>query len=178
MKLNKLQIFMFAALSTGCAKKQNVNTSEVASSVESAVSDRQKQSDETMQIAMSYMDAMGKGDMDTVMALMHEDMVWQNEGDKAMPWIGPWNGKKDILEKFMPAFGGNFKTIQWDTEDAISSGDTAAFFGRMRGLLMNSNAKTEEFTFGLRVKVKDGKIILWNWLENSLEVSKAFHMNQ
>ncbi len=131
--------------------------------------------DETMKVATGFMDAMGKGDMEKMTSLMHEDMVWQNEGDKSMPWIGPWKGKKAILEEFLPAFGENFKTMKWEPNDALSSGDTAAFFGRMIGLLNKSNEKTKEFTYALRVKVKDGKVILWNWFEDSFEVSRAYH---
>jgi len=134
-----------------------------------------KQSEETLKIAMAYMDAMGKGEMEAMMNLMHDDMVWQNEGDKSMPWIGPWKGKKVILEEFMPAFGENFKTTKWETKDTFASGDTAAFFGRMVGLLTKSNQETKEFTFALRVKVKDNKVILWNWFEDSFEVSQVYH---
>lgn len=135
----------------------------------------ENQSKETMNVAMEFMGAMGKGDMDKLASLMHDDMVWHNEGDSNMPWIGPWEGKKVILEKFMPVFGENFKTIKWEPNDALSNGDTAAFFGRMIGLLTKSNVKTKEFTYALRVKVKDGKIILWNWFEDSYQVSKAYH---
>ena len=133
------------------------------------------QSEATMSIAMGFMEAMGKGDMETMVSLMHEDMVWHNEGDKSMPWIGPWNGKKAILEEFMPLFGKHFQTVKWEPNDALANGDTAAFFGRMIGRLTQSGKETREFTYALRVKVKDGKIILWNWFEDSYEVSKAFH---
>jgi|GEM_PF-324596 len=134
-----------------------------------------QQAAETMKVANAFMGAMGKGDMDAMMGLMHDKMVWQNEGDKNLPWIGPWSGKKIILEKFLPSFGANFKTVKWEPNDALSSGDTAAYFGRMIGLLTKSNRETKEFTYALRVKVKDGKVILWNWFEDSLEVSKAYH---
>lgn len=137
--------------------------------------DKVKQGQETMKIAMAYMDAMGKGDMKAMDELMHEDMVWQNGGDKDLPWIGPWNGKKAIMEEFFPAFGANFKTTKWVTEDSMASGDTAVMFGQMIGLLNKSSKSTPEFTWALRVKVKDGKVILWNWLEDSFEVSKAYH---
>jgi len=133
------------------------------------------QTAETLATAMSYMQAMTNGDMDTVVRLMHDDMVWQNSGDSRLPWIGPWNGKKAILETFMPSFGENFKTVKWDSEDAFASGDTAAFFGTMVGLTTKSNQQTAEFPWALRVKVKDGKIILWNWFEDSFEVSRAYH---
>jgi len=135
----------------------------------------EKQSKVTMDVAMKFMGAMGKGDMETMMSLMHEDMVWQNAGDANVPWIGPWNGKKTILEDFMPKFGAGFKTIKWEPNDALAKGETAAFFGQMIGELTNSNQQTKEFTYALRVKVKDGKVILWNWFEDSFEISRAYH---
>lgn len=135
----------------------------------------EKQSKETMEVATKYMDAMGKGDMETMISLMDENMVWQNEGDKAMPWIGPWKGKKVILDTFLPLFMEHFKTTKWVTEDAIASGDVAAFFGQMKGITLKSNQETTEFTFALRVKVANGKIVLWNWLEDSYAVSQAYH---
>ena len=128
-----------------------------------------------MDIANEYMGAMGKGDMEAMMNLMHEDMVWQNAGDKEIPWMGPWNGKKAILENYFPAFMKGFQTIKWEPVDAVTTDDTAAFFGQMIGKLTNSGVSTNEFTYALRVKVKDGKIILWNWFEDSLEVSNAYH---
>lgn len=131
--------------------------------------------DDAMTIANAFMEAMGKGDMESMTDLMHEDMVWQNAGDSTLPWIGPWKGKQSIIEDFLPKFGAGFKTIKWEPNDALSGGDTAVYFGQMIGELTNSNKQTEEFTYALRVKVKDGKVILWNWLEDSYEVSRAYH---
>lgn len=132
-------------------------------------------SERTMEIAMTFMNAMGKGEMEKMMSLMHEDMVWQNAGDSRLPWIGPWEGKKAILEEFLPAFGSNFETIKWEPNDAFANGNTAVFFGQMIGLLTRSGQQTQEFSYALRVKLKDEKVILWNWFEDSYEVSKAFH---
>lgn len=146
---------------------------QLAPSMGSGSSD--KEGEATMKVAMTFMETMGNGDMETMMSLMHEDMVWQNGGDKSLPWIGPWKSKKVILEEFLPVFGENFKTTKWETEDAFASGDTASFFGQMGGLLTKSNQNTKEFTWALRVKVKDGKVILWNWFEDSFEVSRAYH---
>ena len=168
------QFFVIISLLTlmsfiGCnSKTENINQANKENSMD-------KQSKETMDVAMQFMGAMGKGDMETLVSLMHEDMVWQNAGDPNVPWIGPWKGKKAILEDFMPKFGAGFKTIKWEPNDGFASGDTAAFFGQMIGELTHSGQQTNEFTYALRVKVKDGKIILWNWFEDSFEVSRAFN---
>jgi len=156
------------ALSAGCSAPET--------KVESAPPE-DLEAQKTMEVATGFMEAMGEGDMEKMMSLMADDMVWHNEGDKAMPWIGPWKGKTEILETFLPLFGENFQTTKWVTEDALSKGDVAVFFGTMKGIALKTGQETAEFTFALRVKVRDGKIVLWNWLEDSYEVSQKFHAN-
>lgn len=123
---------------------------------------------------MTFMGAVGSGDMETAIGLMADDMVWQNEGDSAMPWIGPWEGKEAIL-KFLPIFGENFKTTAWENTDAFALGDTVAVFGKMNGITTHSGKEIGDFTFALRAKVRDGKVVLWNWFEDSYAVSQAYH---
>lgn len=132
-----------------------------------------KQSQETLATAKAFMAAFGSGDTAAMTALMADDMVWHNEGDKSVPWIGPWNGKSNVL-KFFSAFRAGFQTVAWNTEDGFAHGDTAAFFGTMNGKVTKTGKTTGTFTFALRVKVKDGKVALWNWFEDSLAVSRAY----
>lgn len=123
---------------------------------------------------MTFMGAVGSGDMETAIGLMADNMVWHNEGDSAMPWIGPWEGKEAIL-KFLPIFGENFKTTAWENTDAFALGDTVAVFGKMNGITTHSGKEIGDFTFALRAKVRDGKVVLWNWFEDSYAVSQAYH---
>ena len=123
---------------------------------------------------MGLMGAMGSGDMDTMSALMADDMVWQNEGDKGVPWIGPWVGKEAIFG-FLQTFSANFETTLWENEDVMVSGDTVAVFGRMAAHMTQSGKDTGDFTFALRAKVRDGQVVLWNWFEDSFAISSAYH---
>ncbi len=174
MKNNLIIILVAAFMTVSCNTSSNKNAKEKVVAELNKVEKLAKKSQETLDIANAYMAAMGKGDIAAMNNLMHEDMVWQNAGDSEIPWMGPWNGKKAILEKFFPAFGKGFITKKWEPTDSFASGDTAAYFGQMIGLLTGSNKETNEFTYALRVKVKDGKIILWNWFEDSYEVSKTY----
>lgn len=140
-------------------------------SVNAQAADMDATSQATFDTVMTFMGAIGSGDMETATALMAEDMVWQNSGDKTMPWIGPWYGKEEIL-KFLPIFGANFQTTAWENTDAFASGDTVAIFGNMNGVITHSGAEIGAFTFALRAKVLDGKVVLWNWFEDSFAVSK------
>ncbi|MGQ7843529.1 nuclear transport factor 2 family protein [Granulosicoccus sp. 3-233] len=129
---------------------------------------------QSLDTVMAFMEAMGGGDMDKMSALMADDMVWHNEGDKSVPWIGPWKGKEQIFE-FLGIFSKNFQTTQWENTDAFASADTVAVFGRMNAIITESGAETGEFSFALRAKVRDGQVILWHWFEDSYAISRAFH---
>lgn len=126
---------------------------------------------------MSFMNAMGSGDMDTMGKLMADDMIWHNEGDKTLPWIhGDIKGKQAIFE-FLPVFSSNLQTTKWENSDAFASGDTVAVFGLMATTATNTGQSTGDFTFALRAKVKDGQLVLWHWFEDSFAVSQAYHGN-
>ena len=143
-------------------------------SKQAAAADMDKESQATFDTVMGFMGAMGSGDMEKMLSLMADDMVWLNSGDKSLPWIGPWEGKEAILG-FLPVFGENFQTTLWENGDAFASGDTVAVFGQMNGITTKSGAEIGEFTFALRAKVRDGQVVLWNWFEDSYAVSKAYH---
>lgn len=123
---------------------------------------------------MAFMGAMGSGDMAAMDSLMADDMVWHNEGDPSLPWIGETVGKQNIFQ-FLGVFSSNLQVTKWENSDAFASGDTVAVFGRMNGITTNSGEEIGEFTFALRAKVRDGQVVLWNWFEDSFAVSRAYH---
>ncbi|MEO0990100.1 MAG: nuclear transport factor 2 family protein [Pseudomonadota bacterium] len=131
-------------------------------------------SQKSFDTVMAFMGAMGGGDMDAMAALMADDMVWHNEGDTSLPWIGGATGKENIFA-FLGVFSANLKTTLWENTDAFASGDTVAVFGKMNGITTNSGKETGEFTFALRAKVRDGQVVLWHWFEDSFALSQAYH---
>lgn len=133
-----------------------------------------EQTQATFDTVMGFMGAMGGGDMETMGNLMADDMIWQNEGDPSLPWIGGASGKEAIFE-FLGKFGANFQTTAWENTDAFASGDTVAVFGKMNGITTHSGKEIGEFTFALRAKARDGQVVLWHWFEDSYAVSQAYH---
>ncbi|MEM5493259.1 nuclear transport factor 2 family protein [Hoeflea sp. AS16] len=129
---------------------------------------------ESFDTVMAFMGAMGSGDMEKMSALMADDMVWHNEGDTSLPWIGETRGKEAIF-KFLGVFSENLQTTKWENTDAFASGDTVAVFGVMNGVTTHSGKETGEFTFALRAKVRDGQVVLWHWFEDSFAISQAYH---
>ncbi|MEM6695856.1 MAG: nuclear transport factor 2 family protein [Pseudomonadota bacterium] len=123
---------------------------------------------------MAFMGAMGGGDMAQMDALMADDMVWHNEGDETLPWIGGTVGKENIFE-FLGVFSSNLQKTLWENTDAFASGDTVAVFGKMNGITTKSGAETGVFSFALRAKVRNGQVVLWHWFEDSFAISEAYH---
>jgi ketosteroid isomerase-like protein len=123
---------------------------------------------------MAFMGAMGSGDMETMGSLMADDMVWHNEGDASLPWIGETRGKENIFD-FLGVFSANLQTTKWENTDAFASGDTVAVFGVMNGITTHSGQETGDFSFALRAKVRDGQVVLWHWHEDSFAISQAYH---
>lgn len=101
--------------------------------------------------------------------------VWHNEGDKSLPWIGTWKGKEKVLKEFLPAFGAGLKATSWTTDYRMASGDQAVFLGTMSATANKTGVDTGKFSWAVRVQVTDGKVMSWNWFENSFAVSKAYH---
>ena len=132
------------------------------------------ESQASLDTVIALMGAIGRGDMAKMDDLMADDMVWLNEGDPSIPWIGPWNGKEAIFG-FLGVFSENFKTTKWENTDILASGDTVAIFGDMNGVTTKSGQEIGDFTFALRAKVRNGKVVLWNWFEDSFAVSQAYH---
>ena len=128
----------------------------------------------SLDTVMAFMKAMGSGDMNAMSALMADDMVWLNEGDTRLPWIGKSEGKKAIFD-FLGVFSSNLKTTLWKNADAFASGDTVAVFGRMNAVATKTNRETGEFSFALRAKTRNGQVVLWHWFEDSFAVSRAYN---
>lgn len=164
---------MLAGLFTvGCSPQVNTESNTESNTGTQEV--QVEQSQQTLQIAQSFLEAAGTGDMDTLSGLMTDDFVWHNEGDKRVPWIGPWEGKEAVLNEFFPAFGAGLEVKSWTTDYSFSKEDQAVFIGTMDAEATNTGESTGPMSWAVRVQVVDGKVKSWNWFENSFAVSRAF----
>ena len=80
------------------ALKASIAAATGASIASVALAGDEEQSEASLQTVMGLMGAMGSGDMAAMADLMADDMVWHNEGDSTLPWIGENTGKEAIFE--------------------------------------------------------------------------------
>ena len=138
------------------------------------VSHADEQSDKTLAIAQSFLEAAGSGNGEKLNELMSDDFIWHNEGDPNIPLIGNWEGKEKVMGTFMPAFGAGLKVTSWTTDYSFSKADQAVFMGSMSAIANNTGKDTGKFSWAVRVHIADGKVKSWNWFENSYAVSQAY----
>lgn len=155
----------------GCSTPVNTDISLASTPETQEISTDQTQ--QTLQVAQSFLVAAGSGDMETLSALMADDFVWHNEGDSTVPWIGTWEGKETVLTEFLPAFGGGLQVTSWTTDYSFAKDDQAVFMGTMAANATNTGESTGTMSWAVRVHVVDGQVKSWNWFEDSFAVSQA-----
>ncbi len=131
-------------------------------------------SQETLAVAKQFLAAAGSGDMETLEKLMADDFVWHNEGDERVPWIGPWQGKEEVINRFLPRFGAGLKVTSWTTDYSFAEGEQAVFIGTMNADVVNTGKSTGQMSWAVRVHVVDGQVKSWNWFEDSFAISQAY----
>ena len=134
-----------------------------------------EQSDETLAVAQSFLEAAGSGNTDKLSELMTDDFVWHNEGNTDIPWIGNWSGKETVLNQFLPAFANGLQVTSWTTDFSFANGNQAVFIGTMSAITTHSGVDTGEFSWAVRVHVENGKVKSWNWFEDSYALDKAYN---
>ncbi|PSV89375.1 nuclear transport factor 2 family protein [Photobacterium iliopiscarium] len=137
-----------------------------------------EQTEQTMSIAQSFLEAAGSGDATKLGELMSDDFVWHNEGDTNVPWIGNWVGRETVLNEFLPAFAAGLKVTSWTIDYSFVNGNQAVFIGSMSAITTHSGIDTGSFSWAVRVHVEDRKVKSWNWFEDGYALSKAYNSKQ
>ena len=88
-----------------------------------------RQDIETMQAAY---DAFNRGDIPTVMEVMHPEVRWVEPGGGGSP-AGTFTGPESVANDVFAAIPGNFEQFRADAEEWIDAVDRLAVVGHFHG---------------------------------------------
>ena len=90
----------------------------------------------------------------------------------ALPWLGVHRGRKAVKE-FLAHMHRNLEVTAFGPREVISEGDKTAAFGWFR-LHALSTDRTVDISYSVRFELRNGLIVKYHFLENTIDVASAF----
>jgi uncharacterized protein len=118
----------------------------------------------TRDVALSWFNAISKGDIETAMTLLDSDVEFINYTpvpgyNTDMPWIGTHKGAKAVLDSFK-VFVDTCEVMSEDLMMLITEGDEA--IGIVHEIsLVKANRECFEIEFIQHLTIRNGRITRW-----------------
>lgn len=126
---------------------------------------------ENKQIVRRFFEAGNRGDMETCMDLIADNIVWRNSG--TTPLSGTFRGKAELQEKLLgPLFGGLKEGIRMTEHRLIAEDDCVV--AEVSGFAETLDGRPYNNTYCWVVVIRDGKFAeLTEYMDTEL-VSSTF----
>lgn len=81
------------------------------------------------ELVLKMYDAFSRGDIQTILNSVSEDIHWETPGPKIVPYAGSYRGV-DGVKQFFADLGGGQQNQKLTTDEVIAQGDTVVTTGR------------------------------------------------
>ena len=109
--------------------------------------------------------AYGRGDIQTIMDHVADDVVWEAEGPAEMSFTGIRKGKQETLG-FFTGLAAEHADPKLEMTEFISEGEGVAALGRYSATIKTTGRRVDS-PVGHFFRVKDGKVVRYVNLINS-----------
>ena len=108
------------------------------------------------QVVQASYDAANRGDMDTCMGQLADDVAWTNIG--TTKYSGTFRGKADLVTRLLqPVFGQLQAGIASSVDNIVAEGDFVVV--QSRGKAETKDGRPYNNTYCHVFKIRDGKIV-------------------
>ena len=118
-------------------------------------------------------EAFGRGDIEHVLGVQHEQVVAVSPGPREIPWAGTYHGR-DGLGRFFSAIGATTEVEAFEATSFIAHGDQVIVVGTEK-VRAKSTGRSYEQHWIHAITMKDGKIFRWREFSDTAAVAAAFH---
>lgn len=128
---------------------------------------------QNIEIARTLLNGIATGrEPDAIAASFAEDLSFEVQGDDGvLPWIGRKAGRQAMAD-FLRDLRDLTEPLAFDVEDILASEDRAVIIGSLRSRIKATGRITAS-QFALVLTIAHGKVIRFQMLEDSFDLSKA-----
>lgn len=118
-------------------------------------------------------DAFGRGDIQTIVDHVTDDVEWIAEGPSSIPYLGKMKGPAEVQSKFFGGIAGTQEDMKLTIDDFIAQEDGVATFGRYSGKV-KATGKRFDVALGHLFRVRDGKVSKFVNLGDTAAMAAAY----
>ncbi len=131
-------------------------------------------SQESVEVVQDGFRALARGDFESFLALLDQDVEWVNPPYAVEPGTRQGIGEFRVaLDRLRASFGD----IRPEVLEMIEAGDGVLVVGRWRGEGTGSGVPMEA-TFSSVVTVQDGKVVRYEWFREKAEALQAVGLGE
>jgi uncharacterized protein len=117
-------------------------------------------------------EAFARGDIQTILDHVTEDVQWSNPGPSIVPYFGDRTGLGQVRE-FFDHLVGTQENVNLTINQFIAQGDAVATLGRFMGNV-KATGKSFDSPVGHFFTIREGKVARWIGLGDTANVAAAY----
>lgn len=110
-----------------------------------------------LEIVRRGYDAFGRGDINGLLTLFDDDIVWTSPGPPELPTAGTWRGRQQVAE-FFAAVDRVFEIQRFEPETFVAEGDRVIVLGSDTSRI-KATGKVIDSAWAHAFTAKNGKIV-------------------
>lgn len=123
------------------------------------------------QIAQSFYDAIARGDVAGVLAVLHPDLAW-TEAEGSPYYSGTWHSPQEVVEKLLVPLRRDWVPFTATPADFVEMADQVVVFGVYTGVV-KASGKSMRAQFAHRWQIRDGKLARLDMYADTLLLMRA-----
>ncbi|MHB1200042.1 MAG: nuclear transport factor 2 family protein [Polaromonas sp.] len=125
----------------------------------------------TLQAVQSFYDAIARGDVAGVLAVLHAELAW-TEAEGFPYYSGTWRTPQEVVDKLLVPLARDWESFAAMPNDFIEAADRVVAFGVYTGIA-KATGKSMRAPFAHLWRVRDGKLASFDMYTDTLLVAGA-----
>jgi uncharacterized protein len=127
---------------------------------------------ENIALVKKLYEAFARGDVQTILDHLTEDVQWSNPGPSIVPYFGDRTGPGPVRE-FFDQLVGTQENVNLTIDQFIAQGDAVATLGRFTGRV-KATGRPFNSLVGHFFTIRDGKVARWIGLGDTANAAAAY----